>query len=196
MDDKPVGKWPSYFGGGGYCRLGLIYVHISLCLSGHPQHRSVGGLESRQGSCGGKHNQCQESKFGLNYYLISADKYQTAHSQINKTVRMARSPNKTKKITAFWDMTPCSLVKVDQHFRGACRLHRPDDGGNMHLWNVSLLVRDYKAPYFRSLSSSYSPPWDPAISRTTTQTFKLKRSYRCHSREPISHISWYGSKIP
>jgi hypothetical protein len=34
------------------------------------------------------------------------------------------------KMTVFWDVTPCSLVDVYQHFRGACCLHHkgdPDD---------------------------------------------------------------------
>jgi hypothetical protein len=30
-------------------------------------------------------------------------------------------------------------------------LHCPDDGGSTHLWNVGLLLRDYTAPYPRSL---------------------------------------------
>jgi hypothetical protein len=41
----------------------------------------------------------------------------------------------------------------------------PDDGGCTHLWNVSLLLRDYTAPYPRRLSSSYSPPREPEISQ-------------------------------
>jgi hypothetical protein len=28
---------------------------------------------------------------------------------------------------AFWDIVPCSLIKVDQHFRGAYRLHHQGD---------------------------------------------------------------------
>jgi hypothetical protein len=43
-------------------------------------------------------------------------------------------------------------------------LHRPGDGGIVHLWNVGLLQRDYAALYPRMLSSSYSPPRDPEIS--------------------------------
>jgi hypothetical protein len=41
------------------------------------------------------------------------------------------------KITAFWDITPCSLVEVDRRFRGVyCHhqpdTHRPDYGGSKH----------------------------------------------------------------
>jgi hypothetical protein len=28
-----------------------------------------------------------------------------------------------KKMTAFWNITPCTLVEVDRHFRGAYCLH-------------------------------------------------------------------------
>jgi hypothetical protein len=30
------------------------------------------------------------------------------------------------KVTVFWDVAPCSLVEVYQHFRGACCLHHQD----------------------------------------------------------------------
>jgi hypothetical protein len=41
------------------------------------------------------------------------------------------------KMTAFWDIVPCSLVEVDRRFRGAYCLHHqgdegPDDGGSTH----------------------------------------------------------------
>jgi hypothetical protein len=41
------------------------------------------------------------------------------------------------KMTAFWDIAPCS----------------PDDGGTTHLWNVRLLQRHYTALYPRRMSS-------------------------------------------
>jgi hypothetical protein len=31
------------------------------------------------------------------------------------------------KMTAFWDIAPCSLVEVDRHFRGAYCLHHQGD---------------------------------------------------------------------
>jgi hypothetical protein len=30
-------------------------------------------------------------------------------------------------MTAFWDMNPCSVTEVDQHFKGACYLHHQGD---------------------------------------------------------------------
>jgi hypothetical protein len=58
-------------------------------------------------------------------------------------------------MVAFWDAS-CSFVEVDRCFKHAYCLHkqgdRPRDGGSMHLWNVSLLQRDYTALYPRRLS--------------------------------------------
>jgi hypothetical protein len=41
------------------------------------------------------------------------------------------------KMTAFWDIVPCSFVGEDRRFRGAYCLHHqgdddPDDGGSTH----------------------------------------------------------------
>jgi hypothetical protein len=60
------------------------------------------------------------------------------------------------KITlhVFWAVAPRSLVKI----------HRPDDGGSKHLWNVSKLLPDYTAQQPRRQPSSYSTPWEPKIS--------------------------------
>jgi hypothetical protein len=44
-------------------------------------------------------------------------------------------------------------------------IHHPDDGGNMHLWNISQLQRDYTALHPRRLLTSYSPLWEPEISQ-------------------------------
>jgi hypothetical protein len=35
--------------------------------------------------------------------------------------------NVIKKMTAFWDVVPRSLVEVDRHFRGVYCLHHQDD---------------------------------------------------------------------
>jgi hypothetical protein len=48
------------------------------------------------------------------------------------------------KITAFWDITLCSLEEVDPTFQGCILPHHqdydhPDDGGSMHLSNMNLL---------------------------------------------------------
>jgi hypothetical protein len=69
--------------------------------------------------------------------------------------RLLSSKHVFKK-KAFWDLTPCSLMEVDRHFRGA-----------YFFWNVGLLLRDYTAPYPRMPPCSYSPPWEPKISRNT-----------------------------
>jgi hypothetical protein len=57
------------------------------------------------------------------------------------------------KMTAFWDVTPCSLVEVDLRFRGEYCLHHHD------------AVHDCTALHPWKLSHSYSPPWEPEISQ-------------------------------
>jgi hypothetical protein len=37
------------------------------------------------------------------------------------------------KMTAFWDIAPCSLIDVYRRFRGAYCRDRPDDGDSRHL---------------------------------------------------------------
>jgi hypothetical protein len=65
----------------------------------------------------------------------------------------------------FWDTVPYSLTDADWHFRGAyCLQHHPDNGGNMHLWNVDQLLYDHTAQCQRRLSFSYSPLHEPQIS--------------------------------
>jgi hypothetical protein len=43
-------------------------------------------------------------------------------------------------------------------------IHRPDDGGSKHLWNVWQFLPDNTAQHSRSQSSSYSSPSEPEIS--------------------------------
>jgi hypothetical protein len=47
------------------------------------------------------------------------------------------------KMTVFWDVAPCSLVKVYRRFRGSCCVHhhRPDDGGSKNLQVAKVLFR-------------------------------------------------------
>jgi hypothetical protein len=64
------------------------------------------------------------------------------------------------KMTAFWNIAPWSFVQVDQRFRSMYCLHRrvdrrPDDGSSTYLWNIGLLLRDYRVVYPRRLSSLY-----------------------------------------
>jgi hypothetical protein len=54
----------------------------------------------------------------------------------------------SKKMTAFWDVSPCSLMEVDRHFT------RPDDGDNANLRNFGLLPRDCTALHPRKLPFS------------------------------------------
>jgi len=81
---------------------------------------------------------------------------QTEHLHILYTSLSCQGLSKLKTmrfdvLTAFWDITPCSLG-VDG-FRGAyCLHHHPDDGGSMHLQNG--ILRDHTAQYPRRLSSS------------------------------------------
>jgi hypothetical protein len=57
----------------------------------------------------------------------------------------------------FSDIMLCSPLKVNQHYRGTCRLHllilRPEDGGGMFLWNVDWLSIVYMALYPRRQNS-------------------------------------------
>jgi hypothetical protein len=64
-------------------------------------------------------------------------------------------------LTVWWKFH--LVLHFQQTFR-ARLIHRPEDGGSMHLWNVGILQRDYRTLYPRKLSSSYSPPWEPEIS--------------------------------
>jgi hypothetical protein len=54
------------------------------------------------------------------------------------------------KITAFWNIAPCSLVEVYRRFRRTYCLHHRDYES---LWNVGILQRDYAAVYPRMLST-------------------------------------------
>jgi hypothetical protein len=50
------------------------------------------------------------------------------------------------KMTAFYNITLCSLAEVDRRFRRAYCLHQQSsDGGRKHIWNVGLFKRDYTA---------------------------------------------------
>jgi hypothetical protein len=39
-----------------------------------------------------------------------------------------------------WEVASCVLAEIDQRFRGAYCLHRPDDRGSMLLWNVGKVL--------------------------------------------------------
>jgi hypothetical protein len=83
-----------------------------------------------------------------------------------------------KKFRAFWDVAPCSHVKVDRRFRGAyCLHHQGDDRGSTHLWNVGPLQRDYTALHPRKPKTSYSPPWEPEVSHSYHEVIFCWRMY-------------------
>jgi hypothetical protein len=86
------------------------------------------------------------------------------------------------KSSIFWDITPCSPLKVNWRFGGTCRLHLqgrkisrarnqresrwqadPEDGGDMFLRNVGWNSTDYTASYPRRWYSLYPQLWIPQI---------------------------------
>jgi hypothetical protein len=71
---------------------------------------------------------------------------------------------------SYWRKTVCTET------------HHPDDWGSKHLWNVSLLQRDYMDLSPRRLSSSYSPLWEPEISQIWSDLYGVCN--RCHYEAP------------
>jgi hypothetical protein len=89
-----------------------------------------------------------------------------------------------RTITVFWDITPCSSLKVNRRFGGTNRLRvqgrriirarnqrksrwqAEQDGGDVFLRNVSRLSTDYTTLYPTRWYSSWSPLWDPQILRS------------------------------
>jgi hypothetical protein len=71
-------------------------------------------------------------------------------------------------MAVFGDMSPCSHVGVSD-VRTASHTRAmndsPDYGGSTHVWNVGLLLRDYTAPYSRTLLTSFLSQWESKISR-------------------------------
>jgi hypothetical protein len=70
----------------------------------------------------------------------------------NWTVSIITGPS-----MCIWDITLCSLIEVDRHFRGTFCLHHPypDGWGSTHLWNIGLLLQDSTAQYPRKSSTLY-----------------------------------------
>jgi hypothetical protein len=60
-------------------------------------------------------------------------------------------------MAVFWDIALCTLVDIDQCFRGAYCVHHQvlDDGGSKYLCNVSQHVSDYMAQCPRRQPSSH-----------------------------------------
>jgi hypothetical protein len=60
------------------------------------------------------------------------------------------------KSSIFWDIRPCSPLKIKRRFGGTCRIHAgfllglffdPEYGGDLFLRNVGLLSTDYMVSY-------------------------------------------------
>jgi hypothetical protein len=63
----------------------------------------------------------------------------------------------------FWNVAPCCLVGIDQHFRGAYCLYHQGDSDCKLLWNADQYLLDYMVHHPRRQPSSYLP-WEPQIS--------------------------------
>jgi hypothetical protein len=63
--------------------------------------------------------------------------------------------------------------------------HHSDNGGSMLLWNVGQLERDYMTLHPRRLQTSYSPPWEPEISRVLINFVNV-------SLKNPKNITWVG----
>jgi hypothetical protein len=96
------------------------------------------------------------------------------------------------KMAVFWVVAPRNLVEIYRRFRGACCRDRPYDGGIRHLWIVSKLLPDCEAQQPRIQPSSYSPPWEPQISR---MLLCLAIQGVPFKTQPDNHVRRYKNKI-
>jgi cephalosporin hydroxylase len=68
--------------------------------------------------------------------------YVSGHVYVSAIVRF--QVLKAVKITAFWNIAPCTVVEVGRRFGGSyCLYHQSDGGGGKHLCNASQLLQDY-----------------------------------------------------
>lgn len=71
--------------------------------------------------------------------VVAADLKLDSH--VGKETKNELVSNVSVKMTTLWHVTACSLIKVDQHFRGAYYMHSSFWWwGSMHPWNVGLLL--------------------------------------------------------
>jgi hypothetical protein len=86
------------------------------------------------------------------------------------------------KMAVFWVVASSSLAEVYWRVRSSCCLHQGVDGGSNNFWNVGKLLPDYISQHPRRQPSSYSPPWEPEISRgsymSTMRAFFLQHLYK------------------
>jgi hypothetical protein len=87
----------------------------------------------------------------INSYLSSVTNFARKFVHLKQIVVMAKCRNQVVSIPVSgrsrfrsWPGDP---------LRFSVNIHRPDDEGRTHFWNVGLLERDYKAPYPRKLPS-------------------------------------------
>jgi hypothetical protein len=134
---------------------------VRLCWLGFPQSVQANILSNSSFSC-----HPHSTLHSLSHWKASLNKLQRS----NMCFRL--------KMTAFWALDVSEVRTRVPH-------HRSHDGGNTQLRNVGLLLRNYAASYPRTLSS-YSPPWEPEISRvsgchTTSSMFLVSRVRRSFS---------------
>jgi hypothetical protein len=92
------------------------------------------------------------------------------------------------KMMAFWDIALCSLVEVYRRFRGAYCLHRRDEG-SMHMRDLGLLQRDYRALYPRQPSSSHLQTGRRESLESHIDTFICTSQYR------LCFVSLYQTSV-
>jgi hypothetical protein len=98
-------------------------------------------------------------------------------------------------MAVFWDVTPCSLIEIDRRFRGACYLHHQG-------YIVARFLPNYAAQHSRRRQYSYSPPWEPEISRmgkhiSPYMTGWNQRIYKASyglilQATKVSVVQWWG----
>jgi hypothetical protein len=84
--------------------------------------------------------------FLILYWLLNTERVLNVGFEVLTAVVM--------KSSVFWDISPCSLLKVSQHLEGMCHPHLslsfyPEVGRDIFLWNVGWLSADYTALYPR-----------------------------------------------
>jgi hypothetical protein len=74
-----------------------------------------------------------------------------------------QTPTFVKTYSIHEDTVPSSFEEVDQNFRGAYCLCHQGMMEAVSIFEMTLLLRDYKVKYLRRLSSSLLPPQEAEI---------------------------------
>jgi hypothetical protein len=112
------------------------------------------------------------------------------------------------KSTIFWDIKPCSPLRVNRRFGGTYRLHMlatcfhagfllslyfdPEDGRNMFLRNLGWFSTDYTALYPRRLYSHITAAWDQTTCSLVGLYLKIKEdkeTVACSYQTTRRHIT-------